>query len=194
MEDDVALPAADFSHHHGPEMKGSAHAWHHAEVPREVGPRGLESRFDCAEACNRPSPGPPFPVEPGDDHFVAHVLVDLAPVVGNGICRLQEDAIQELMDGNGADALGQSGGARDVDEEEEALLAAGPVIPAQYPVAQGSLADDLADLEHEDERPGHPEREDHGYELQASSPPGDMEDPGPGFDDVDKGDQRPIDK
>ena len=81
------------------------------------------------------------------------------------------------MDGHGADSLGERGASRDVDEQKESFLPTRPMVPAHHPVAQGPPADDLADLEHEDD----------GAE-------GHLDEAGSWLDDVDERDHRPIDE
>ena len=105
-----------------------------------------------------------------------------------------ESAIQKLMNRHPSDALGERGRARDIDEEEEPLLGARSVVSAEYPVAQGPAADDLADLEHEDERHGRSEREDHGHESQRPGADRNPQEAGPGLHDVDEGDHRAVDE
>src|SRR5215469_6124044 len=173
-------------------MESPSHAWRHPEVTQEIGRRRLENRLDGGETPDGPRPGPPLSLHPGDDDFVAHVLVDLAPVVVHGIRRQQEDTIEKAMNGHGADTLGERGGARDVDEQKESFLPARPVVPAHDPIAQGPPADDLADLEHEDDCARGGEREDDGDELRRSGPEGHMDEPGSWLDEVDEDDHRSI--
>src|SRR5262245_46136041 len=120
--------------------------------------------------------------------------MDLTPVIVDRIGSLQEHTIEKLMDGNGPEALGQCRGTRDVDEKEETVFLARPVIATEHPIAQGPLADDLTDLQHEDEGGGRAEGEDGRHVLQGSGLQGHMEQASSALEDVDEGDDRPVDE
>src|SRR5499425_2507444 len=191
---DVTLPPSDLAHHHRSKMERPSHVGRHPELTQEIGRRRRESRLDGDETPDGPRPGPSLFLHPGNDHLIAHVLVDLAPVVVDGIRRQQEDAIEKAVNGHGADTLGERGGARDVDEQKEPFLSARPVVPAHHPVAQGPPPDDPTYLEQEDHGAGDREREDDGDELRGSGPEGHMDEPGAWLDDVDEDDHRSIDE
>src|SRR5215467_9181732 len=175
-------------------MESPSHAWRHPEVTQEIGRRRLENRLDGGETPDGPRPGPPLSLHPGNDHFVAHVLVDLALVVVHEIRRQQEDTIEKAMNGHGTDSLGERGGSRDVDEQKESFLSARPVVPPHDPIAQGPPPDDLTYLEKEDHGAGDREGEDDGDELRGSGPEGHVDEPGSWLDDVDEDDHRSIDE
>src|SRR5262249_26153250 len=151
VEDDVALAAAHLAHDHRPGMQRTTHARRDAEVADELGGGRSQSLFDAEEAAERAGARPSVGFPPRDADLVADVLVDLAAVVVHGVGGQHEDPIEKMMDARGPEALGQPRGARDIDEQEEAMLLPWAVVPPQHPVAQRPTANDLAELEYEEE-------------------------------------------
>src|SRR5262249_3805344 len=127
-----------------------------------------QSLFDSEEAAERAGARPSVGFPPRDDDLVADVLVDLAAVVVHGVRGQHEDPIEKMMDARGPEALGQPPGARDIDRQEEAMRLPWAVVPPQHPVAQRPTANDLAELEYEEEGRGGHEREDQPDDLHRA--------------------------
>jgi len=76
----------------------------------------------------------------GNNDLVAHVLVDLAVLVGDRIGDQGKNGVEKAVDGNRANLLGDTSGSHDIGKKKEALLHAWLVIAAQQEVAQGAAA------------------------------------------------------
>jgi hypothetical protein len=189
MEHDVPLLSADFPHDDVSHVEGTANVRRQPEISHEVDGGGIQRGLDREEAMDRARLGHSRGDRPRDDHLVADVLIDLAAVILDRIGCEDEHTIEEGVDRYGPDALGQRGGADDVDEEEESLLLSWSVIAPQHPVAQRSPADDLADLNDEENGPDDPEGEEHGHQLHGAGVDREAKETGAGLRHIDESDQ-----
>jgi len=99
-------------------------------------------------------------VRPGQDDLVADILVDLRAAFEGRVRDVAEEVVQQLVEQDRAQALGQPGRVAHVDQQEGPLLAARLHVAAGEQVLQRAEAQQHADLEHHVGPHRHDGRED----------------------------------
>jgi hypothetical protein len=109
MENDVTLEPADLADNHRSGMERSADGRCDAKVSRELVGRRLEGSCDGEKTPYRAGILSSVACRPRDDYFIADILVDVAAMVIDGVGRESEDTVQELMNSDRPNPLGESG-------------------------------------------------------------------------------------
>ena len=170
MEDDRAAPDADLARDHLAEMKRGAQPRLGFEVRFKRSSGTRKGRLNIKETLDRSCFDRPCRLGPCDDDFVAYVLGDLATAGRHRLRGGGEHRREEAVRVERPEALGDAGRACDIDEEEEAPLAARLAVAAEEKVARGAEAEQLRDLHHDHEgerdREREPDRQG-GHRLDA---------------------------
>ena len=133
------------------------------EVAPVPGPVARDGLADQEEAAHAVGPAQARLHRPGDDDLVARVLVDLAVGLEHRLGQLVHDAAEQIEVAGAPEALRELGRAREVHEQEDALLRLGPVVDAGDEVAQDVRADHAVHLE--DELDGDRDHREEGHRV-----------------------------
>ena len=114
--------------------------------------RAPASRASARKQRNgRASTAPTFS-RPGDDQFIADIAEDLAVIVHHRAVQQAKGAVEKAMDADAAQPFGETGGARDIDEQHEAVLLQRLMVAAGEEVDQRARAEQVRDLDDEIDR------------------------------------------
>jgi hypothetical protein len=106
------------------------------------------SRIATKQRSGRQSTAPSA-LPPGHDHLVADIIENLAAIVHDRKREEAKGTIQQTVNGDAAEPLGEPGRSRDVDEQYEAIFLDRGMIPPREEVQERARPDDVGDTENE---------------------------------------------
>src|SRR6266851_3564335 len=151
-EDDLLPQVAQLAGGDGAAMESAAKAGHDAEVPGVHVRRELDGLPDEEKAPDAVGVADTSAEGPGDDDFIARVLVDLAARFEDGLREAVHDAPEKLEVPGAAQPFRVRRRIGEVEEEEDALLGSRPVIDAGDEVPENARPDHAVHLDQELDR------------------------------------------
>ena len=145
IKDDGALDVADFADNDRPEMQASANSRHDAEFRSNwLDACANSSRIAMKQRSGRQSIAP-LVLTPGHDHLVADIIEHFAVIIHHRKGQKAKRAIEQAVDGDAAEPLGESRRSRDVDEQHEAIFLDRRMIASGDEVQERAGTDDVGD-------------------------------------------------
>jgi len=152
---------ADFAGDDLAAMQGRAEFGHDAEALAILSAVGVDEVAGDERAGQAIAIGQGALAGPGQDRLVADVLVDRCAAFQGGIGDVAEELVQQFMETDRTQPLGQAGRILHVDQQESLLLALGLHVAAGQQVLQRAEAQQGAHLEHQVRQHRHRHSEDH---------------------------------
>jgi hypothetical protein len=121
--------------------------------------QGVEARADAAPVTKADGKWP------GDDDLIADVFVDHAALRHDRSRDVGDETVEKIEEAGLAETLGDSGRGLHIDEQQHALLDAGPTIAAGDEIKQYALAEQVVHPVEEVEAEAQDEREDDAAAL-----------------------------
>jgi hypothetical protein len=111
--------------------------------------------IDCAVA-----------VAPGHDHLVADVIEDFTVIIHDGEGQEAKGTVEQTVNGDAAEPLGEPGRSRDVDKQHETVFLDRGMISPGDEIQERARPDDVGDPEHQvHQNRDHGGRDDPGPEI-----------------------------
>ena len=130
-------------------MQAAANPRHGSELTLELARCARQLVPHCCKAAQRAAIDRAVAFAPGHDHLVADIIEDFAAIVHDGEGKETKGAIEQTVNGDAAETLGEPGRSCDVDKQHEAVFLDRRMIPPGDEVQERARPDDVGDPDNE---------------------------------------------